>query len=143
MNSLENLNWLLTAFTRDVPDVAHAAVVSAGGLPLACSHDLSAEQVDVLAAVTSGLTSLVQGAARAFSGGPVAQTVVVMQEGTLIMKLISDASVLAVLTSAECDLGLVTYEMALLSDRASGYLAPGAGRPLIRRAVGRDRGRPG
>jgi predicted regulator of Ras-like GTPase activity (Roadblock/LC7/MglB family) len=115
---VQDLNRLVTSFTERVPAVAHAAVVSADGLPLAASAGLPRDQADQLAAVTSGLTKLVQGAARIFSGGPVAQAVVVMEQGTLIMMSLSGNSVLAVLAAPESDLGNVAYEMSLLGERA-------------------------
>ncbi len=115
---MPDLSRLVTSFTERVPAVAHAAVVSADGLPLAASAGLPRDQADQLAAVTSGLTKLVQGAARIFSGGPVAQAVVVMEQGTLIMMSLSGNSVLAVLAAPESDLGNVAYEMSLLGERA-------------------------
>ena len=118
MTPAEDLNRLVTSFTERVPAVAHAAVVSADGLPLAASAGLPRDQADQLAAVTSGLTKLVQGAARIFSGGPVAQAVVVMEQGTLIMMSLSGNSMLAVLAAPESDLGNVAYEMSLLGEWA-------------------------
>ena len=73
--------------------------------------------------MTSGLTKLVQGAARIFRGGPVAQAVVVMEQGTLIIMSVGDNSVLAVLAAPECDMGTVAYEMTLLGERAGPTLA--------------------
>jgi uncharacterized protein len=124
VSPLQDLNWLVTAFTERVPDVAHAVVVSSDGLPLAFSADLPPDRVDQLAAVTSGLTSLMQGASRIFEGGPVAQTVVEMQQGMLIVMSIGDGSTLAVLTAADADLGLVAYEMALLAEQTGRSLTP-------------------
>jgi hypothetical protein len=65
-----------------------------------------------------------QGAARIFQGGAVTQVVVEMQEGLLIEMAISGASTLAVLAAADCDLGLVAYEMTLLADKVRGTLTP-------------------
>lgn len=135
MNPPEDLSWLITAFAERVPSVAHAAVVSPGGLPLACSYGLPADRVDQLAATASGLTSLVQGAARLFQGGPAVQTVVVMEQGMLILRLVGDTSVLAVLAAPECDLGLVSYEMALLGEQACRILTPEVRHQLTRRAA--------
>lgn len=123
MSPVPDLNRMVTSFTERVPDVAHAAVVSADGLPLAASAGLSRDRVDQLAAVTSGFIQLVQGAARIFSGGPVVQSVVVMEQGTLIVMALSGNSVLAVLTAPECDMGSVGYEMTLLGERAAPSLA--------------------
>ncbi|HUK71689.1 MAG TPA: roadblock/LC7 domain-containing protein [Streptosporangiaceae bacterium] len=121
---VQDLNWLVTNFVEGVPAVAHAIVVSSDGLPMGFSHGFPPERVDQLAAVTSGLTSLTTGAARIFEGGGVAQTVVEMHRGLLIVMAISDGSSLAVLASAECDMGLVAYEMAMLAERVGRTLTP-------------------
>jgi predicted regulator of Ras-like GTPase activity (Roadblock/LC7/MglB family) len=121
---VQDLNWFITNFVERVPSAAHAIVVSADGLPLAFSAGFPQEQVDQLAAVTSGLTSLTQGASRMFEGGPVTQTVVEMQQGLLLVMAISDGSSLAVLASDDCDIGLVAYEMALLVEKVTRALTP-------------------
>jgi predicted regulator of Ras-like GTPase activity (Roadblock/LC7/MglB family) len=120
----QDLNWLISAFADRVPSVAHALVVASDGLPLAFSHDLPPERVDQLAAVASGLTSLVEGAARIFGGGAVNQTVVEMRQGMLIVMSVTGGSTLAVLAASDCDMGLVAYEMALLADRTWRALTP-------------------
>jgi uncharacterized protein len=120
----QDLNWLITAFADRVPSVAHALVVSADGLPLAFSRGLPPDRVDQLAAVTSGLNSLVEGASRIFEGGPVSQTVVEMRYGLLIVMAVTGGSAIAVLAGADCDMGLVAYEMALLADRTWRALTP-------------------
>jgi uncharacterized protein len=122
--SAQDLNWLVTNFVERVPAVAHAIVVSSDGLPLARSEGFPPDRVDQLAAVTSGLASLTQGASRVFEGGTVTQTVVDMQRGLLIVMAISDGSSIAVLAAADCDMGLVAYEMALLVERVGGALTP-------------------
>jgi predicted regulator of Ras-like GTPase activity (Roadblock/LC7/MglB family) len=122
--SAQDLNWLVTNFVERVPAVAHAIVVSSDGLPMACSEGFPPDRVDQLAAVTSGLTSLTQGASRVFEGGTVTQTVVDMQRGLLIVMAISDGSSIAVLAAADCDMGLVAYEMAMLVERVGGALTP-------------------
>jgi len=122
--SAQDLNWLVTNFVERVPSAAHAIVVSSDGLPLAHSEGFPPDRVDQLAAVTSGLTSLTQGASRVFEGGIVTQTVVDMQRGLLIVMSISDGSSIAVLAAADCDMGLVAYEMALLVERVGGVLTP-------------------
>ena len=120
----QDLNWLVTDFAERVPSIAHAIVVSSDGLPMAFSEGIPTDRVDQLAAVTSGLTSLTQGAARIFQAGAVTQVVVEMQEGLLIEMAISGASTLAVLAATDCDLGLVAYEMTLLAEKVRGALTP-------------------
>jgi hypothetical protein len=121
---VRDLNWLITNFVERVPSVAHSIVVSSDGLPLAFSEGFPTDRVDQLAAVTSGLASLTQGAARVFEGGPVTQTVVEMERGLLFVMAVSDGSSLAALASTECDIGLVAYEMALLVERVGSVLTP-------------------
>jgi len=121
---IKHLSWLLTNLIERVPAIAHAIVVSSDGLPLACSQDFPTDRADQLSAITSGLTSLTQGASRMFEGGAVTQTVVEMQRGLLIVVSIGDGSTLAVLAARDCDMGLVAYEMTMLADRAGRALTP-------------------
>jgi predicted regulator of Ras-like GTPase activity (Roadblock/LC7/MglB family) len=116
---------LIAGFTEGVSGVIHAAIVSAAGLPLACSEGFPPDLVDQLAALTSGLTSMVGGAARMFGAGPVAQIVVVMERGMLIVTAVTDSIVLSALAASDCDLGLVSSEMAVLGEQAVNILARG------------------
>lgn len=120
----QNLNWLIENFAEQVPGVAHTIVVSSDGLLLAVSDGFPRDRADQLSAVASGLTSLTQGAARIFEAGAVAQTVVEMERGFLFTMSISDGSILAVLASPDCDMGLIGYEMTLLVERAGRVLTP-------------------
>jgi predicted regulator of Ras-like GTPase activity (Roadblock/LC7/MglB family) len=115
---------LITDFVRRVPGAAHAVVVSADGLLLGSSQGLPRDRAEQLSAVSSGLISLTQGAARVFEAGDVAQTVVEMERGYLFLMQISDGSCLAVLAAPNCDIGLVAYEMTLLVERVGQQLTP-------------------
>ncbi len=128
----QDLNWLVSDFAGRVADVAHAAVVTADGVPLAMSETIPAEFTEQLAAITSGLASLMQGAARIFEAGPPTQALIEMESGLMLIKTISDGSSLLVLASPECDTDLVSYEMSLLVEAAGEVLSPalrGAARP--------------
>mgnify|MGYP001476269627 CR=1 FL=1 len=126
--SAGDLDWLVTDFVDRVRDVAHAVVVSADGLPLAFNARFPRDHAERLAAVTSGLASLTQGAGRAFGGGQVIQTAVEMEAGLFVVMSVSNGSSLAVLATANCDLGLIAYEMSLLVERVGRELTP-ASRP--------------
>jgi predicted regulator of Ras-like GTPase activity (Roadblock/LC7/MglB family) len=52
------------------------------------------------------------------------QTIVEMERGFLFVMSVSDGSVLSVLASPACDIGLVGYEMALLVARTGDVLTP-------------------
>jgi predicted regulator of Ras-like GTPase activity (Roadblock/LC7/MglB family) len=123
---VQDLNWLVTNFTVRVPSVAHTIVVSSDGIPVAHSDGFPLERANQLAAVTSGLASLTDGASRMFEGGGVKQTVVDMEQGLLIVMAISDGSSLAVLAGDDCDIGLVAYEMSLLVVQVGDALTPDA-----------------
>jgi uncharacterized protein len=125
----QDLNWLVTDFTARVPDVAHAAVVSADGVPLALSEHIPAAFAGQLAAITSGLTSLMQGAARLFEAGRAVQALVEMEGGLMFVMAISDGSSLTVLAAPESDTDLVAYEMTLLVEAVGDVLTPAARAP--------------
>lgn len=116
--------WLVTNFAERVPGVAHAIVVSADGLLLTSSDRLPRDRADQLAAITSGVISLAQGAARCFEAGGVIQTIIEMEYGIVALMSISDGSCLTVLASPTCDIGLIGYEMTLLVDRVGQLLTP-------------------
>lgn len=120
----QDLNWLVTDFTTRVPDVAHAVVVSADGVPLALSDDIPFGFAEQLAAITSGLAGLMQGAARIFEAGQPLQALVEMDGGLMLIKAISDGSCLAVLAAPECDTDLVSYEVTLLVEAVGEVLTP-------------------
>lgn len=120
----QDLNWLVSDFTGRVPDAAHAAVVSADGVPLALSDEIPEFFSEQLAAITSGLASLMQGAARIFEAGPPTQALIEMEAGLMIVKIISDGSSLCVLAAPDCDIELVSYEMSLLVEAAGEVLSP-------------------
>ncbi|QGK71570.1 roadblock/LC7 domain-containing protein [Allosaccharopolyspora coralli] len=117
-------SWLITDFTQRVAGAAHAIVVSADGLLLMSSEGLPRDRGDQLAAVSSGLLSLTQGAARCFEAGVVIETIVEMERGILLQMSISDGSSLTVLAAPGCDMGLIAYEMAMLVERVGQILTP-------------------
>jgi predicted regulator of Ras-like GTPase activity (Roadblock/LC7/MglB family) len=121
-----DLDWLVTDFTRRVPDVAHAVVVSADGVLLARSQDLPPAFAEHFGLITCGLASLMQGAARVFEAGAPIQGLVEMAGGLMLVKVISDGSSLAVLASLECDTDLVSYEVTLLVEAVGEALTPAA-----------------
>jgi predicted regulator of Ras-like GTPase activity (Roadblock/LC7/MglB family) len=122
----QDLDWLVTDFTTRVADVAHAVVISADGVPLALSEGIPAEHAEQLSAITAGLISLMQGAARIFEGGEAIQGLVEMEAGLLLVKSISDGSSLAILAAPQCDTDLVSYEMTLLVEAVGEVLTPRA-----------------
>ena len=120
----QDLDWLITDFTARVADVAHAVVVSADGVPLAVSERIPPLFAEQLAAITAGLVSLMQGAARIFAAGQPTQALVEMEGGLLLVKAISDGSSLAILASPDCDTDVVAYEMTRMVEAVGELLTP-------------------
>ncbi|MDY7085069.1 MAG: roadblock/LC7 domain-containing protein [Actinomycetota bacterium] len=122
--TMQDMGWLLNNFANSVAGIAHVVAVSADGLLLAASRDLPADRADQLAAITSGVVSLTDGASRMFNAGEVQQTIIEMDSGYLFLMTISDGSSMAVLAARSCDVGQVGYEMALLVERVGASLSP-------------------
>ncbi|MFD3733249.1 roadblock/LC7 domain-containing protein [Streptomyces sp. NPDC058632] len=146
-----NLHWLLTNLVEEVPGILSVAVVSSDGLLLLSSDpELAMARTDArgaaraagaleerigkrtgprgsaadLATVVSGIGSLTIGAAKLMDYGPVRHTMVAMDEGSLFVMSISDGSLLGVHGSADCDMSVVAYHMALFVGRAGHVLTP-------------------
>jgi predicted regulator of Ras-like GTPase activity (Roadblock/LC7/MglB family) len=134
-----NLHWLLTNLVEEVPGILSVAVVSSDGLLLLSSdpgRNQAARQASGdtvagprgssadLATVVSGIGSLTVGAARLMEFGGVKHTMVAMEEGSLFVMSISDGSLLGVHGSADCDMSVVAYHMALFVGRAGHVLTP-------------------
>ncbi|MYW46797.1 roadblock/LC7 domain-containing protein [Streptomyces sp. SID161] len=132
-----NLHWLLTNLVEEVPGIQSVAVVSSDGLLLLSSDpghtELSRRARPAkgprgssadLATIVSGIGSLTVGAAKLLDHGGVRHTMVAMEEGSLFVMSISDGSLLGVHGSAECDMSVVAYHMALFVGRAGHVLTP-------------------
>ncbi|MEU4621668.1 roadblock/LC7 domain-containing protein [Actinoplanes sp. NPDC023801] len=122
--TMHDMGWLLSNFADSVAGIAHVIAVSADGLLLASSRDLPTDRAEQLAAITSGVVSLTDGASRMFNAGQVQQTIIEMDSGYLFLMSISDGSSMAVLAARNCDVGQVGYEMALLVERVGAALSP-------------------
>ncbi|WP_043674308.1 roadblock/LC7 domain-containing protein [Streptomyces xylophagus] len=134
-----NLHWLLSNLIEEVPGIQSVAVVSSDGLLLLSSDPgrnteareaLEAKRTTPrgsaadLATIVSGIGSLTIGAAKLMDSGPVKHTMVAMEEGSLFVMSISDGSLLGVHGSADCDMSVVSYHMALFVGRAGHVLTP-------------------
>jgi predicted regulator of Ras-like GTPase activity (Roadblock/LC7/MglB family) len=119
-----NVNWLVNSFVDKVTGVSEAVVVTSDGLPMAMSGGLDRDSADRFAAVASGLIGLAYGAAGRFGGGAVNEVIVEMERAFLFVTGISDGSCLAVVAGADCDVGLVGYEMAVMVEQVGSVLTP-------------------
>lgn len=119
-----NVNWLMVNFVKGTPGVDHALAVSSDGLLIALSSSLERAAADKLAAIITGMRSLAHGAADELRKGQMMQVLVEMNDGYLFVSAISGGSTLGVVTSHNCDLGLVGFEITLLVERVGAQLTP-------------------
>jgi predicted regulator of Ras-like GTPase activity (Roadblock/LC7/MglB family) len=125
-NVVTNMNWLVARFVERVPVVRQAVVVSSDGLALAVSEGVDREAGERLAAVSSGMIGLAYGSAGRFGVGAVANVIVEMERGWMLISGIRDGSLMCVITDRECDIGTVAYEMAVFAASAGEVLDPAA-----------------
>nr|WP_307568608.1 roadblock/LC7 domain-containing protein [Streptosporangium lutulentum] len=120
--SFTDLAWLLDDLVGRVDEARHGIVFSTDGLLLAASAGFSQADAEHLAAVGSAVQSLGRGVSDRVEGGPVRQTIIEMRSAYLIVTAAGQGACLAVLCTAEADVGLVAYEMAMLVTRVGHYL---------------------
>lgn len=116
------LSWLLDNLVSQVEHVEHAIILSTDGLVVASSQDLARQDGEHLSALACGLQSLAQGAGVQFRGGNVRQIIIEMEEAFLLVIAAGNGTCLAVLTSAEPNVGVIAYEMAMLVRRMRKHL---------------------
>lgn len=124
ITQVEDVSWLISSFVDQTPGVVEAIAVSSDGLLMAMSNGLDRAGGDRFAAVASGLIGLAYGAAGRFGGGKVNEVIVEMDNALLLVTGISDGSALGVVADANCDIGYVGYEMAVLVEKAGRVLTP-------------------
>jgi predicted regulator of Ras-like GTPase activity (Roadblock/LC7/MglB family) len=118
-----DLAWLLDDLVRRVAEAQHAVVLSADGLLMAASGDMSQDDAEHMSAVAAGIQSLARGAGERFGGGAVRQTIIEMKTAFLLVTVAGKGACLAVLTTEDADVGLVAYEMAMLVSSVGHHLS--------------------
>ena len=121
-SSGEQLHWLLDNLVSQVTNVRQALVLSRDGLVVAKSRNMSREEGDHLAALVAGVQSLARGAGQQVGGGEVRQTIIEMDSAFMFVMAAGQGTCLAVLASAEANLGVMAYEMTMLVRRMGIYL---------------------
>jgi uncharacterized protein len=120
----EHLDFLLDDFVSRVPFVANIIAVSADGLLIARNSSLPKDSADPLAAVASGLGSLLRGAAMHLQAGTVVSNLTELEGGLMFTMSVSTGASLLALASHECDIGQVAHELASLINQVGPALTP-------------------
>ena len=127
-----NLDWLLDDIVDRVPSAKQAVLLSADGLLMGASRNLTREDAEHLSAMAAGFQSLAKGASRHFDAGPVRQTVVEMDSAYLFVTAAGQGACLALLSGTDADIGLIAYEMAMLVTRVGQNLSTASRSPTVR-----------
>ena len=130
----EQLGWLLDNLVSQVANVRQALVLSRDGLVVAKSRNVGREEGDRLSALAAGMQSLARGARQQVGGGEVRQTIIEMESAFMFVMAAGQGTCLAVIASADVNLSVMAYEMAMLVRRIGAYLTA-APRPATHEPV--------
>src|SRR5262245_24662554 len=117
----QRFNWLLSQFAANTSEVIDAIAVSSDGLLIAMSNRLDRANADRLAAITSAIVSLANGAARVYDMGAPKKVIIDLDGGYLLVTAISSGAALGVLASRAANLA---NEMAVFANRAGEMITP-------------------
>jgi predicted regulator of Ras-like GTPase activity (Roadblock/LC7/MglB family) len=120
----QQFNWLLNQFAEDAPGVMDAIAVSSDGLLIAMSKRLGRAEADRLAAITSAIISLANGASRVYDAGPPNKVIIDLDRAYLLVSAIGTGSALGVLAAKSANLGNLAFQMAMFGNRADEVLSP-------------------
>jgi predicted regulator of Ras-like GTPase activity (Roadblock/LC7/MglB family) len=120
--STGQLSWLLDNLISRVTNVRQALVLSRDGLVVATSQNIAREEGEHLSALAAGVQSLARGAGLHVGGGDVRQTIIEMETAFLFVIAAGEGTCLAVLASADANVGVIAYEMAMLVRRMGKHL---------------------
>ncbi|GAB2843472.1 roadblock/LC7 domain-containing protein [Actinocorallia aurea] len=117
------IDWLLDDLVTRVAHVQHAIVLSRDGLPVGSSRGLGRDNSERLSALAAGLQSLARGVGEQFDGGRVRQAVVELDDLFLFVTASGEGTCLAVVATADAEIGLIAYQMATLVQKVGRHLA--------------------
>jgi predicted regulator of Ras-like GTPase activity (Roadblock/LC7/MglB family) len=120
--AVKELDWLLDELVRRAAGADRAVVLSSDGLLMGRSSNLTPDDAEHLAAVSSAFQSLARGTGRHFGAGHVRQTLVEMDHGFLFVTAAGQGACLALLAEETVDVGMIAYEMNLMVKRVGAVL---------------------
>ncbi|RBM17756.1 roadblock/LC7 domain-containing protein [Streptomyces sp. PT12] len=120
-----SLSWLLERLLARTPGARHAVVLSRDGLKLSWTPELSEDSADQLAAISSGIQALSQGASIEFGDGSggVRQSMTEFYGGILFIVEAGEGAHLATVAEDTADVGLIGHNMIELVEQLGDYLS--------------------
>ena len=121
---LTSFTGVLTGCVETRAGVREALAVSPDGLLLASSFNEAEADVEHVAAISAGLSTLASGAADCFGFTGIRQMVVELDADYLILGPLGTGAMLAVVAEQDCDIIRVGYESALLAQQCAAVVSP-------------------
>ncbi|WP_106400558.1 roadblock/LC7 domain-containing protein [Actinocorallia populi] len=125
-SSPNDLSWLLDDLVDRVGEIRQAVLLSRDGLVMSASRTVGYEEAERLAALSSGLHSLANGVREHFGRRETKQSIVELEDALFFVSAAGSGSCLAVLSDSDGNIGLVGYEMAMLTTRLNKQLSAAA-----------------
>ncbi len=125
METTDNsLTWLLESLLNRTPGTRHALVLSRDGLKLCWSSSLTLDRADQLAAISSGMQALAQGASVEFGDGSggVRHSMTEFHGGLLFIVEAGEGAHLAVVADDSADPGVVGHQMDEMVEQIGEHL---------------------
>lgn len=122
----KDLDWLLDDLVRRLVGAEQAVVLSADGLLIGRSNNLSTEDAEHLSAMAAAFQSLARGVGNHFDKGQVRQTVVEMDRAFLVVTAAGEGTCLALLAADDADMAMVAYEMNVMVQQVGANLVSNA-----------------
>ncbi|WP_433531308.1 roadblock/LC7 domain-containing protein [Micromonospora sp. CA-263727] len=135
---MNDLSYLMKNNLSEVPGVSHGVAVSADGLLLAGTEGLNREAAERLAAVASGLSSLLKGAAGQMGAGRIRGNITDTEHGYLVLTEMNKGASLLVLAHPTADLAFVTEELGRFAEKVRDKLDPSFASASYATAAGRQ-----
>lgn len=132
VNSMHDMNWLLDDLVQRATGAQRAVLLSSDGLLMGRSTGLSRADAEHLSAAACALQSLASGTGKHFDGGAVHQTVIEMDRAFLMVTSAGRSACLAVLASADSDLGVIAFEVNRMVARVGSHIGTTPRSPMIR-----------
>ena len=112
----QGLQQMIGEFAAERAEVVVAVLASGDGLLITASEDVDRDHADELAAIACGLVSIVAGStARMFGDDRVELAVARLTHRTLLVRPVVDGSVLAVVATADAEVGATGDAMTELT----------------------------
>lgn len=114
-----DLDVLLDSFATRAPQVTHAVAMASDGQVLSTTSELPERCRDQLAAVGAGMIGLLDTVATVLHLGRVISNVVHMDDGFMFIIALSPQTSLLVVTSIDCDVARLGYQLSQLATWAT------------------------